>query len=1126
MNIVTVESYEKDGKTHVVSFLRNENGREIKDEVVKPYFFKHTEEKTNLKFFKCKYAEKVVVDSFSEIKDLTKGFRTGEADVRPTMRYLIDSVPVFNKINLRVHYTDIEKDVNTGKIISIAVYENYLKKCVAFVWRQDLPEYERKNKKYSFPSGYTFDATVHFYNDEKNMLNDFIEFVRDTDPDLLTGWYFTSYDAPELINRINQLGLKANRLSPIDKAYVIGETVNKYKTNLAIKGRVLFDMLEAYSMLQQSRLQNRSLEEISQKVLHEGKAKHTNFKEIWNNIDELVEYNCIDAVLVYRIDQKSNLLNYYDILRRIVGCEWSALFSKTLLWDTYILRKTHNVFALPTKKSIQILSAKGATVLKSSKKGLYKNILLIDFTRLYPSSIIMFNMSPETLVETEEEYNPEIHYRLPNGIMFYKKPMGLLPTVLLEMFELRKKIKVQMKEKDEHGNYKYPVGSDEYEALDNQQFALKILINSLYGAMGFHSFRLATPEIVACTTLIGRLSLKKKIEILTNTNHCSVVYGDSVLPDEPIIIKNGNNIDVKTISEAKNGELVWSDNDFTTIKQVIKKPLSKRIFKVNTQKGLIDVTEDHSLLNNDGQEISPLKINNGCVNKFNRDKINAEIQLMHKDLPCSVTNKFKKDVAWLYGLFVSQGYAQIYQQENHVGSLWKISLNSKEFLDKAKNIIYKEFNKKPKVTVHPTLLTNVYNLIIENGNCDKHKQWTEHWRKIFYTPFGKKKIPKEIFNAPIDVKKAFLEGYGVGNGFIMKKCECYKDILQDFTTNSKSLALGLVLLLESIGENYSLDVNEQKPDFININVKSLNDKQPKWFIKSIKEEPTLFDRVYDLETENHHFHCGVGQMIVHNTDSVFIQSLNTDLNEMIKEIYLLVETVNTGIKDFYEKELGVNKCYIQTEAKTIYKNLMMSDKKTGKKGDTAKKRYAGLRYWVEGQILDVNSNEALEIKGYEQKRSNNSQLSQDLQKELFKVILGDSTKEDVKKCIQKFVNGIKNNVFDLKYIGISQGLNRNLEEYASDIPHRRGALYSNQYLGTNFGIGDKPRLIYVSSTGRYPKTDVVAFDKPEDIPKDFNIDTALMVDKTVIMKIEHILDSVGFSIEEMVSCTKSLEDYF
>ena len=66
----------------------------------------------------------------------------------------------------------------------------------------------------------------------------------------------------------------------------------------------------------------------------------------------------------------------------------------------------------------------------------------------------------------------------------------------------------------------------------------------------------------------------------------------------------------------------------------------------------------------------------------------------------------------------------------------------------------------------------------------------------------------------------------------------------------------------------------------------------------------------------------------------------------------------------------------------------------------------------------------------------------------------------------------------------------------------------------------------MSSTGRYPKTDVVAFDKPEDIPKDFNIDTALMVDKTVIMKIEHILDSVGFSIEEMVSCTKSLEDYF
>ena len=99
-------------------------------------------------------------------------------------------------------------------------------------------------------------------------------------------------------------------------------------------------------------------------------------------------------------------------------------------------------------------------------------------------------------------------------------------------------------------------------------------------------------------------------------------------------------------------------------------------------------------------------------------------------------------------------------------------------------------------------------------------------------------------------------------------------------------------------------------------------------------------------------------------------------------------------------------------------------------------------------------------------------------------------------------------------------------KYLTDNPHRRGALYSNANLGMNLGMGDKPRLIYVQNCGNYPKTDVVAFNRNEDIPKDFKVDTSTMIDKTVVMKLEHILDTANIKIDELLYQGQRLEDFF
>lgn len=779
VKLTAIEYLEVYKKPVIVYWTREGFNREM--HVVndfRPYFYVDKKEVIGL------HETYKTIDYFEVIKKLTAlpqdvGFerrnydRTWEADVHFTTRFLIDCVPKIDKCDLRIHYTDIEKDVFTDQIISIATYDNYLKKCVCMAWRKDLTPC-RKDVEYSFPSGFKFKATLHLFNNPFSMLQYYISFVKKTDPDLMTGWFFTSYDMKEIINEINKVGLKASELSPIHKAYILGETVNKLESNIAVKGRVLWDTMKAYAALQPTRLPEKGLEAIAQKELKEGKHAHKSFKEIWKDMDELCEYNCKDSMLVYRIDQKKHLLDYYDTLRRFVGCEWGNLFHETSMWDCYLLRKLHNTLVLPSKIRKQHDRIKGAHVAQPMSKGIHKNVILIDLKGLYPSIIINFNMSPETLLK---ESNDNC-YKLPNGTCFKKEPIGLLPQVLLELLELRTKFK---KERDE-----FPFGTSEYEALNQQQEAVKILMNALYGAMLYENFRLATPEIGSAITFTGRSLIQFIIEYVGKLGF-KVLYGD--------------------------------------------------------------------------------------------------------------------------------------------------------------------------------------------------------------------------------------------------------------------------------------------------------------------------------------------------TDSVFIYAKSDDKDEIVKEMNFIVDELNVALKTFVKDFGGADNCCITIEPKKVYSSLIMSDKKTGTKG-TAKKRYGGIIMWANNEFIDKDSEKALEIMGFESKRSDSSALSRDLQKKVIRMLLEAQDIEILKIYISEIISNIQSGKYDLEYVGIPRGLSMNIQSYKTDNPHRRASIYSNKNLGAKFGFGDKPKIIYVSSTGRYPRTDVVAFTQNEDVPADFKMDVDTMIDKSIVMKIEHILDAAGLNINDILHERSKLEEFF
>lgn len=123
-----------------------------------------------------------------------------------------------------------------------------------------------------------------------------------------------------------------------------------------------------------------------------------------------------------------------------------------------------------------------------------------------------------------------------------------------------------------------------------------------------------------------------------------VVYGDSVTFDTPIILRNPktNKITIKNIdSISKNWDSyphfkildtsvriskeyaltdyeVWSDLGWSPIKKIIRHKTEKELYRVETSIGSIDVTEDHSLLLDNLDKITPseLKIGDSILHSF------------------------------------------------------------------------------------------------------------------------------------------------------------------------------------------------------------------------------------------------------------------------------------------------------------------------------------------------------------------------------------------------------------------------------------------------------------------------------------------------------------------------------
>ena len=587
---------------------------------------------------------------------------------------------------------------------------------------------------------------------------------------------------------------------------------------------------------------------------------------------------------------------------------------------------------------------------------------------------------------------------------------AIMPSILEELLVARKTTRKLI-----------PKQTDEFmkQVLDQRQIGYKLTANSLYGQCGAKTSTFYEKDIAACTTATGRMLLtyaKKIIEecygdsVCNTTTHGPVltkaeyIYGDSVANYTPIYVrqnckldictiehlaeKYGNNNWTKCLEPGKQEKEVcelkeietWSEKGWTKLYRVIRHKLAphKKMMRILTHTGVVDVTDDHSLILKSGEEISPKDV-----------KIGTE--LLHQLLPnneittnTNTNTEISLEEAKIMGFFFGDGTCGEYNCHSGKKNSWSLNNATMEIINKYVELckkVYPDF----EWVVMPTLQSSgVYKISPRNKKYGSISEFVRMYRSKLY--FEKSKIiPNDIINGNENVKIAFFEGLYDADGD--KDINGYTRIDQKSQISSAYIAL----LASNIGYNISINTRSDKNNIYRMTMTKLNQRKNPCAIKKISEIFDYEDYVYDLTTENHHFAAGVGNMIVHNTDSVFFTfNLQTPEGKPIRGKEALEITIELAQEAGHLASSFLKGPHDLEYEKTFMPFCLLS-----------KKRYVGMLYET-----DPNKGKRKEM-GIVLKRRDNAPIVKDIYGGIIDILMKEKNIKNaidfLKSCLQNIV---------------------------------------------------------------------------------------------------------------------------
>lgn len=359
--------------------------------------------------------------------------------------------------------------------------------------------------------------------DDRPVIEAFLRLVQEVDPDVFLTYNGDNFDWPYLLARAKRHGIRlaVGRDGDEPNSHQAGPT-----KVVTVHGRENVDLI---------RIAQRDLPEVKVKTLqnvadHLGvldKEERTivpkdEIARYWDDPElreTLLLYAKDDAVSTWKLGE--SLLPLQVEFSRLIHqpLEETARMGRGRQVDCYLMveARTRRILAPNKGGGADAEMYEGGFVL-DPKEGLHENVQALDFSAMYPSIMMGYNISPDTLVEGAPPPGVEVHEAPAVGHRFRKTPEGFFTVVIKSLVTRRRALKKRLKE--------LPRDSRERQLVDIRQQALKVLTNAVYGYMGWAQARWYSHECAEATTAWGR-HLIQDVMTRAKARGIDVIYGDT-----------------------------------------------------------------------------------------------------------------------------------------------------------------------------------------------------------------------------------------------------------------------------------------------------------------------------------------------------------------------------------------------------------------------------------------------------------------------------------------------------------------------------------------------------------------------------------------------------------------------
>ncbi|WP_132061494.1 DNA polymerase domain-containing protein [Halorussus amylolyticus] len=1021
----------------------------------------------------------------------------------------------------RVNYFDIEVDDRSGfpeegeePIICLTSFDSYDDEYIA--WLYDAPEGDAEAPE-ELP-GYDpieeLDVDVRSFGDEREMLEAFLNYIDETDPDILTGWNFDDFDAPYFLDRLDVLAgpheydLDSNRLSRVNEVW------RSDWGGPSVKGRVVFDLLYAFKRTQRSELDSYRLDAVGEVELGVGKERYAgDIGDLWENDPErLLEYNLRDVELCVHLDRKQDIISFWEEVASFVGCKLEDATTPGDAVDVYVLQKAHGRFALPSKGQQESEDFEGGAVFEPIT-GVKENVTVLDLKSLYPMAMTTINASPETKVDPDE-YD-DATYTAPTGTHFRKKPDGIIREIIDETLDEREEKKALRDD--------YKPGSVEYERFNRQQQAVKVIMNCFTP-----DTEVLTPEGVRAITdleigddvySLDPETEEMEVKPVTET-HAYPDYdgelvdietsdiGFRVTPNHRMLVrKNETNgitedgysfVEAGNLDRATNYELPhdWTADHGDDLETVDLTEFLDGDYEVwvrpsvhgHTFAAELGYYPDTVLKNDLGVE--------GYV--FDAEEFEEHREYIEEVCEKSFVHR-ESGRKWIPRTYDGDDFLQLLAWYVTEGNVY--TSEEKQFGENVRGSattvkIAQNAPEDPNLVADGGDHATIGGLLDRMGfDCyedDRCYQFTSKLlgdvlRALCGDGSFEKRLPDLVWDLSERQKRLFLDTLIDGDGD--RQVESWR-----YTTSSDRLRDDVMSLCAHLGLNpkYNRDSGSWRIYVDESNVNTLrmhrsadrSTAQEGVYCVTVEDNHTLFAgrngkfqfvgqslygvsgwdrfRLYDKEAAA--AITATGREVIEYTDDTAEElgyevaygdtdSVMIELGHDISKDAAIEQSfgIEERINDAYD-DFALDRLNAEVHRFQIeFEKLYRRFFQAG-----TKKRYAGHIIWKEGKDVDD-----IDITGFEYKRSDIAPITKKVQKEVIDMIVHGEDLEDVKDYVHDVIEDYQSGNVNLDDVGIPGGIGKRLDNYDTDTAQVRGAKYANLMLGTNFQRGSKPKRLYL-----------------------------------------------------------------